>query len=81
MGLSNNYNFKNWIDLAANEGKINDGIFAFDLRNTEQITYFYIGSNSFPPIIVAHFFIRVIVFFFEMSITVPQYVSGSFDIS
>ena len=48
MGLSNNYNFKNWIDLAANEGKINDGIFAFDLRNTEQITYFYIGSNSFP---------------------------------
>ena len=47
VGLANNYNYKNWLEIAAAQNILSDSIFAYDLRNADQ-GYFYASSFTFP---------------------------------
>ena len=45
VGLANNYNYKNWLEVAVDKKIFADSMFAYDLRNSD---YFYACSSSFP---------------------------------
>eukprot|EP00828_Plagiopyla_frontata_P026311 TRINITY_DN343_c0_g2_i3.p1 TRINITY_DN343_c0_g2~~TRINITY_DN343_c0_g2_i3.p1 ORF type:complete len:362 (-),score=46.06 TRINITY_DN343_c0_g2_i3:1305-2390(-) len=47
LGLANDKNSPNWLDLAYQAGQLSDAQFAFDLRNQATVTYFFAGSSSF----------------------------------
>lgn len=49
MGFSNDVTYKNFLEVAVEKGQLKDAMFAFDLESVDEKTYFYAGSDSFPP--------------------------------
>eukprot|EP00828_Plagiopyla_frontata_P045384 TRINITY_DN774_c0_g1_i2.p1 TRINITY_DN774_c0_g1~~TRINITY_DN774_c0_g1_i2.p1 ORF type:complete len:357 (+),score=42.77 TRINITY_DN774_c0_g1_i2:2-1072(+) len=50
LGLANDANYQNWLEIAVTQGQLPDSKFAFDLRNQSIATYFYAGSTSFSSV-------------------------------
>lgn len=48
MGVSNDNQYRNILEVAHSEQKMKDSMFAFALNDEDKTTYFYAGSQSLP---------------------------------